>query len=101
MDKENKYKKLILSLLLDGVGYLSYLIPGLLEFTDIVWAPASAYIMTKLYKGNKGKIAGAIAFIEEALPWMDAVPTFTLMWLYTYVLGKDAKKAQVEKTIDV
>jgi hypothetical protein len=41
--------------------------------------------MTKLYKGKEGKIAAIISFIEEALPFLDVVPTFSLMWLYTYV----------------
>jgi hypothetical protein len=41
--------------------------------------------MTKLYKGKPGKIAGVITFVDEALPGLDVIPTFTLMWLYTYV----------------
>lgn len=77
----NKYKKLGLSLLLDGCGYISFIFPPF----DFVWAPASAWIMTKLYKGKEGKIAAVISFIEEALPMLDIIPTFTLMWLYTYV----------------
>ncbi|WP_299550288.1 hypothetical protein [Seonamhaeicola sp.] len=83
----NKYKKLLLSLFLDAMGYVSFIIPGIGEFSDIVWAPASAYIMTKLYKGKEGKIAGAVAFIEEAMPGLDVIPTFTLMWFYSYVLS--------------
>lgn len=82
----NKYKKLVLSIFLDAIGYVSFLIPGVGEFSDIVWAPASAYFMTKLYKGKKGKIAAAVSFIEEAIPGLDIIPTFTLMWLYTYVI---------------
>ena len=85
----NKYKKLALSILLDVIGYVSFLIPGIGEFTDIVWAPFSAYLMTKLYKGKKGKIAAAVSFIEEAIPGLDIIPTFTLMWLYTYVFSKE------------
>jgi hypothetical protein len=77
----NKYKKLGLSFLLDACGYISFIFPPF----DFVWAPASAYIMTKLYKGRRGKIAAAVSFVEEALPFLDIVPTFTLMWLYTYV----------------
>ncbi|CAM1355220.1 MULTISPECIES: hypothetical protein [Tenacibaculum] len=96
MNKEKKYQKLALSLLFDAIGYVSYLIPGLGELSDIVWAPASAYIMTKMYKGNKGKVAGAIAFIEEAMPGLDVVPTFTLMWLYTYVFSSKESKTTIE-----
>ncbi|CAM1347553.1 hypothetical protein [Tenacibaculum crassostreae] len=96
MSKENKYQKLALSLLFDAIGYVSYLIPGIGELSDIIWAPASAYLMTKLYKGNKGKIAGAIAFIEEAMPGLDVVPTFTLMWLFTYVFSSKESKKTIE-----
>ena len=78
----NKYKKLALSILFDAMGYISFFIPGIGEFTDIIWAPASAYLMTKLYKGKAGKIAAAVSFIEEAMPGLDVIPTFTLMWLY-------------------
>lgn len=84
----NKYAKLILGIGLDAVGYVSFLIPGIGEFSDIIWAPLSGYIMTKLYKGKPGKIAGVIAFVEEALPGLDVIPTFTLMWLYSYVFKK-------------
>ncbi|TGV04667.1 hypothetical protein [Flavivirga rizhaonensis] len=80
-----KYKKLVLSIGLDAIGYISFVIPGIGEFSDIIWAPLSGYIMTRLYKGKAGKIAGVIAFTEEALPGLDVIPTFTLMWLYTYV----------------
>ncbi|RKF03738.1 hypothetical protein C8N26_1365 [Tenacibaculum lutimaris] len=96
MNKENKYQKLALSLLFDAIGYVSYLIPGVGELSDIVWAPASAYLMTKMYKGNKGKIAGAIAFVEEAMPGLDVVPTFTLMWLFTYVFSSKESKKTIE-----
>ncbi|TCK69195.1 hypothetical protein DFQ05_0715 [Winogradskyella wandonensis] len=82
----NKYTKLFLSLLLDGVGYLSFVIPGVGELSDVIWAPLSGYIMTKLYKGKTGRVAGIIAFVEEAFPFSDVVPTFTLMWIYTYLI---------------
>lgn len=85
MDTANKYKKLALGLLFDAFGYASFALPAI----DIVWAPLSAYLMTKMYKGKQGKIAAIITFIEEALPVVDVVPTFTLMWLYTYVIEKN------------
>lgn len=91
----NKYKKLILSILFDALGYVSFLIPGMGEFTiDVLWAPLSGWLMTKLYKGKAGKIAGIVSFTEEALPGLDVIPTFTLMWLYTYMFSsKKNKKA--------
>lgn len=83
----DKYKKLILGLLLDAVGMMSLLLPGLGDFLDILWAPAAGWFMTRLYSGRKGKIAGFIAFLEEILPGLDIIPSFTLMWIYTYFLS--------------
>ncbi len=100
MKIENKYSKLLLGIVFDVIGYTSYIIPGIAELTDIVWAPASAYLMTKLYKGKKGKVAAVIAFVEEAMPWLDIIPTFTLMWFYTYVFNSGNKK-ETTKTIEV
>jgi hypothetical protein len=98
LEHTNKYKILAVSILFDAVGYASFIIPGIGEFTDVIWAPASAYIMTKLYKGNAGKVGAAVSFIEEAMPGFDVVPTFTLMWLYTYVFKRKTKE---ETIIDI
>ena len=98
MNTKNKYQKLAISLILDAIGYISYIIPGLGELVDIIWAPISAYLMMKMYQGKKGKIAGAVAFIEEAMPGLDVIPTFTLMWLFTHVFSSSEKS---EKTIEI
>lgn len=84
--QHNKYLMLFLSLAFDAIGLLSFSLFGLGEFSDIIWAPASAYLMTKLYKGKAGKVAAAISFIEEALPFLDVIPTFTIMWFYTFII---------------
>ncbi len=98
MELENisQRKKFALSILLDAIGYLSFAFP----FIDILWAPLSGYLMTKLYKGNPGKIAGVIAFIEEALPGLDIIPTFTLMWVYSYFFIKKSKETIIEVEAD-
>jgi hypothetical protein len=88
----NKYKKLGIGILFDALGLVSFIIPGIGEFSDIVWAPVSAWLMTKLYTGKAGKVAGVITLVEEALPGFDVIPTFTLMWLYTYVFKKEKLK---------
>ena len=76
-----KYQKLLLGFLFDALGFVSIVFPPF----DFLWAPLSAYLMTKLYKGREGKIAAVISFIEEALPFLDVIPTFSLMWVYTYI----------------
>lgn len=96
--QDNKKRNLFLGLLLDALGMASYFIPGIGAFLDIIWAPISAWAMTRMYKGRAGQTAGAITFIEELMPGLDILPTFTLMWFYTYVF-KGAKKK--EKIIEV
>ncbi|AJR04011.1 hypothetical protein [Siansivirga zeaxanthinifaciens] len=93
----NKYKILIIGIICDAIGMVSFIIPGIGEFSDVVWAPLSGWIMTKLYKGNAGKVAGVITFVEEALPGFDIIPSFTLMWLYTYVFSKKGKIKEIKQ----
>ena len=82
-----KYKKLLLGLLLDGIGMLSFVIPVLGEFFDIIWAPISAYIIFKMYKGVEGKVGSVISLIEEAgIFGTDFIPTYTLTWIYKYLI---------------
>lgn len=67
---------------------LSYLIPGIGELIDIVWAPLSVFILFKMHKGDIGKVGGIVSFIEESIPGMDFIPTFTLIWIYMYIFKK-------------
>lgn len=84
--KSDKTSKLILSLLFDGIGMLSYVLPFFAEVTDLVWAPISGILLMTMYRGTIGKLAGFFGFIEELVPFIDFVPTFTITWFYTYVI---------------
>lgn len=92
MNTDDKYKKLALSLVFDAIG--------MIPFLDLLWAPMSAYLMMKMYKGKEGKVAAVVSFIEEAVPFLDVIPTFTIMWVYTYVF-KGATAEKIKKTIEV
>lgn len=94
--KDNKYKKLLLGLLFDGIGMLSFAIPFIGEFSDLIWAPVAGWLMTRMYKGKIGQGAGILTFIEEIVPGLDVIPTFTLMWLYTYVFKRAPEKRIIE-----
>ncbi len=83
-----KYNTLWLSLLLDAIGMISYTLPGIGEFTDVIWAPVSAWLMYRMYGGLDGKIAAGLTFVEEILPGMDFIPAFTLMWLYRRIANR-------------
>lgn len=87
--KSDKKTKLILGIIFDLIGMLSYIVPVFAEITDIVWAPISGFIMLAMYKGTIGKVAGVISFIEEAFPFIDIIPTFTLTWVYKYIIRKE------------
>jgi hypothetical protein len=87
-ENTSKYKMLALSLLFDAIGFIT--------FIDLIWAPLSAHLMTKMYKGQTGKIAGTISFIEEIIPGLDIIPTFTLTWFYVYVIRSKAKETIIE-----
>ena len=95
-EKDQKIKKLLLGLFFDAVGLLSFAIPFIGEFSDIIWAPLSAWLMTRMYKGKIGQAAGVVTFIEEILPGLDVIPTFTIMWLYTYVFKSSKKSVRIE-----
>jgi hypothetical protein len=79
-----KTKKLVLGLLFDAIGMLTFAIPYIGEFADVVWAPLAGFLMTKMYEGRVGKVAGILTFVEEIIPFTDVVPSFTITWFYTY-----------------
>ncbi len=87
---KNKYSSLFLGVLFDAIGMLSFTIPGIGEFTDIVWAPIASFLIYKMYKGTEGKIGGLITFVDEILPGLDVIPTFTLMWIYKFIIQKES-----------
>lgn len=91
--KDKKIRNLLLGLMFDALGMLSFVLPGIGEFSDVIWAPLAGWLMTRLYKGKIGQAAGIVTFVEELIPGLDVVPTFTIMWVYTYLLsGKKGKK---------
>ncbi len=85
--KNNKIRDLLLGLVFDAIGMLSFAVLGIGEFSDVVWAPLSAWLMTRMYKGKVGQAAAMITFVEELIPGTDFIPSFTLMWFYTYVIS--------------
>ena len=84
----HKQRNLYLGILFDLLGMASYLIPFIGEFEDIIWAPLGGFALSYMYKGTIGKVGGIIEFLEEILPFSDFIPTFTLTWIYTYVIKK-------------
>ena len=65
---------------MDLIGMLTYAIPVLGEFADVVWAPLSAFLFYKLFGGKMGVFGGAFSFLEEIIPLTDVIPSFTIAW---------------------
>ena len=87
MNNIQKSPSLLFCILMDAIGMLSFAIPGIGEFSDVIWAPVSAIIFAKTFGGTKGVLGGIFNFIEEAMPGMDVIPSFTIMWFLTNKAG--------------
>ncbi len=85
-----KEPKLIHAIIFDCIGLLSYIIPSFAEYTDIIWAPLSAYFFYKMFGGRLGTFGATLSFIEEALPFTDFIPTFTIGWVIQYIKKRKA-----------
>jgi hypothetical protein len=87
---------LLFCILMDVIGYATYAVPFLGEFADIIWAPVSAIIFFKTFGGWKGAFGGVFNFVEELLPGVDFIPTFTLMWAWQNWMVKKQNPALIK-----
>ncbi len=78
MNKSNP--SLAFCLLMDAIGLATYALPFFGEFADVIWAPVSALIFFRTFGGWKGAFGGIFNFVEELLPGLDFIPTFTIMY---------------------
>lgn len=81
--------KLLVSLLVDGLGSASYLLPVVGEVTDLGWAPLQTMLIMALYEHSansseamvsQGEWLKYVSFVEEIMPFTDIVPTATVGW---------------------
>jgi hypothetical protein len=94
-----KQPSLAFCVLMDIIGYATYIIPGLGEFGDIIWAPISGIIFFITFGGWKGAVGGMFNFVEEILPGTDFIPSFTMMW-FLKRLGKPQQREPI-RTIKI
>lgn len=79
---------LVACVVMDLLGYATYAVPFFGEFLDILWAPVSAVIFFKMFGGAKGVFGGLFNFVEELMPGLDFIPTFTITWFVQYFKRK-------------
>ena len=68
--------KLAVCMIIDTVGLASFLLPGIGEFGDVVWAPLQAILLLFMF----GSRIGIIGFFEEIVPGLDFVPSACIAW---------------------
>jgi len=84
---------LLFCIVMDLIGYASFAIPLFGEVLDLAWAPISAMIFYRTFGGWKGAFGGMFNFVEEILPGLDFIPTFTITWVWkNYFSRKGADK---------
>lgn len=91
--QQHKTRLLILSIVIDALGMLSYLLPGIGEWTDIAMSIVTAIAIFKGY-GSYGW--AAFGFLEEILPFTDIIPSATLVWVYKFVVREKQTKTAFE-----
>ncbi len=95
--EKQKRSRLIIGILFDALGMASFIFPGLFEAIDLAWAPIAAATFFGMYRGLTGIVGGSIVFIEELLPVTDVLPTFTVAWIWVYVINGEKNKARFLK----
>ena len=76
--RDSPILKLFACLTVDGLGFSTYLLPGIGEAFDAIWAPMQAWFLYFMFGTVR---LAAIGFFEEILPGTDFVPSALLGWL--------------------
>lgn len=84
-----------LCILLDAIGMVSFLIPGIGEGFDAVWAPISGFLFLIMFKSPMGAL---LAGAEEIIPFTDIIPSFTIGYFLLYKFKKQDKAKDIEYT---
>lgn len=73
---------LLVCIFIDLIGDSSFVIPGVGELEDAVWAPISAFLLSNLFGSN---ILTTLDFMKEALPGTDILPVAVTAWTLKYL----------------
>jgi hypothetical protein len=76
---------LVSCIMMDVIGSAVTFIPVVGE---LVWAPISALIFWRMFGFRKGFLGGIFSFVEELIPGIDFIPTFTIMWFVQFARRK-------------
>jgi hypothetical protein len=81
-----KRPSIVICILMDLIGFASFSLPGIGEFSDLIWAPVSGTVFYFLFGGRIGFFGGLLNFTEEILPFTDFIPSFSIAWVLKYLM---------------
>lgn len=87
--QRGKYWRLGASVLIDLLGMATYLLPGVAEVADVIWAPIAGIAHFMLFRNWPGAAGGLVTLAEELLPATDWIPSVTLNWVYHYMIREE------------
>ncbi len=64
----------------------------------MIWAPLSGIVFFSLFGKRLGVFGGMFSFVEELLPGMDFIPTFTIAW---YMRKKEIEKDMADTRLRI
>lgn len=70
--------KLFVCVVIDAISDSSFVLPGVGELEDVVWAPLAALALRSLFQSDTVAYA---EFAKEILPFTDIIPFATTVWL--------------------
>ena len=79
---------------LDVIGCLSYIFPPF----GPIWAFISGVIFYFIFGKKFGVFGGVFSFLEELIPGVDFIPTFTIAW---FMRKKEIEKEASEKRLRI
>lgn len=82
VEKQKPMPSLVACLLMDAIGSAVILIP---VAGELIWAPISAFLFWRMFGFRKGFLGGVFSFVEELIPGLDFIPTFTISWILLYL----------------
>jgi len=81
VENQKPLPSLLSCLLMDAIGSAVILIP---VAGEVIWAPISAFLYWRMFGFRKGFLGGVLSFVEELIPGLDFIPTFTISWVLLY-----------------
>lgn len=92
--RKRSLPKIQICILLDVIGCVSYIFPPF----GPIWAALSGLIFFFMFGRRFGVFGGIFSFLEELIPGVDFIPTFTIAW---FMRKREIEKEASEKRLKI